>query len=94
MIGGKNGPRPIGQALPERGVTLAAAIGGVAGAPSNDHQAHNALLLLRMRRAATMLMIAMLLAIATPMGARAQGAADIDALNSQVDPALWPGEVR
>ena len=31
-----------------------------------------------------MLMIAMLLAIAAPMGARAQGAADIDALNSQV----------
>ena len=92
MTGGKNGPRPIGQLLPERGVTLAAAIGGVAGAPSNEHQAHNALFLLRMRQAATMLMIAMLLAIAAPMGAQAQGAANVNALNSQVTQLYGQGK--
>lgn len=71
------------QALPAHCVILAALISGPARSSSNAPKAHNARAGLRTRRAANVLMIAMLLTIAGPMGVQAQGAADIDALNKQ-----------
>ena len=69
--------------LTARGITFAA-IGGRARSPSNDNQAHNTLAAFCVRRATTVLMIALLLVIAGNRSANAQSADDINALNSQV----------
>ena len=74
--------RRIGQALGGQGVTLAVAMSSLVLLLSDNDQAHNTVVVWRIRRAARVLILASTLVIACPVGALAQPG-DLSALSQQ-----------